>query len=570
MAKMIDALRTSVRLSTLARLREQRTFIADYLPILERSIEANAEAKAARRHRDDLARLRDAAIAAGVAEPAVDAERTAALDRVRGRYKMKRRALAQSRKRALAKGLAADRFETARTTLDASEAAALAAVERRYAPTATDLDGAKTAYEAKRAAVAAATDAAVAAVVRKRDLKLAAVRSTYAARLARIDARIAERADRLQSGPIDGREARLRKRIVARSKAHDRKSSAVVSAADATIAAIIRRHDRQPAGGQAVRPEDASAAVAATIRKRDARLALIRSKQDARLARIDALLAKRAAKRKTHADDASRAVLPDGVILSVRNLTMRFGGLRAVDDLSFDVREGEIFGLIGPNGAGKTTIFNCITRFYRATAGEMYYRKNLGQVIRLNDYPVHDIIRQGIVRTFQNVELVWELPILDNLLVAAHTVYRTGFFGQLFHTPKLRREEEVLRAKAFSVLKTLDLVPYAHAIPYGLPYGILKKIELARTLMAHPRLIILDEPAAGLNDRETEDLAKLMKRIRDEQHATIFLVEHDMGLVMDVCDTICAISFGKKLAIGTPAEIQADKAVKSAYLGEES
>ncbi|MFH0993383.1 MAG: ATP-binding cassette domain-containing protein, partial [bacterium] len=214
--------------------------------------------------------------------------------------------------------------------------------------------------------------------------------------------------------------------------------------------------------------------------------------------------------------------------------------------------------------------FNCITRFYRPTSGEMLYRKNPVEVIRLNDYPVHNIIRQGIVRTFQNVELVWELSILDNLLVAAHTMYRTGFFGQLLHTQKLRQEEEVMRAKAFGVLKTLDLLPFTYMIPYGLPYGILKKVELARTLMANPKLIILDEPAAGLNDMETENLASLIKRIRDEYQATIFLVEHDMGLVMDVCDTVCAISFGKMLAIGTPAEIQADKQVRGAYLGEES
>ena len=264
------------------------------------------------------------------------------------------------------------------------------------------------------------------------------------------------------------------------------------------------------------------------------------------------------------------AVLDDKTVLSLRHLSMRFGGLKAVDDLSFDVKEGEIFGLIGPNGAGKTTIFNCITRFYRATGGDVFYRRADGKTISLNDYAVHDIIRQGIVRTFQNVELVWELSVLDNLLVAAHTKYRSGFFAQMLHTPGFRREEKAMREKAMGILAFLDLHAYAYAIPYGLPYGILKKIELARTLMAEPRLIILDEPAAGLNDKESEQLAELIRRIRDEYHATIFLVEHDMGLVMNVCDTVCAISFGKKLAIGTPAEIQADKVVRSAYLGEEA
>ncbi|HOW37817.1 MAG TPA: ABC transporter ATP-binding protein [Bacillota bacterium] len=271
-----------------------------------------------------------------------------------------------------------------------------------------------------------------------------------------------------------------------------------------------------------------------------------------------------------HPAQTGDADLPENVLLRLQNLSMRFGGLLAVDNLSFDVKQGEIFGLIGPNGAGKTTIFNCITRFYRPTSGEMFYRRNAVEVIRLNDFPVHQIIRQGIVRTFQNVELVWELSVLDNLLVAAHTVYRSGFFAQLLHTPGLRREENVLKAKALGVLQTLGLSAYAYAFPYGLPYGILKKIELARTLMANPRLIILDEPAAGLNDKETEELAVLIRKIRDDYKCTIFLVEHDMGLVMDICDTVCAISFGRMLAIGTPAAIQADPLVRAAYLGEAS
>ncbi|MFA5007159.1 MAG: ABC transporter ATP-binding protein [Candidatus Izemoplasmatales bacterium] len=527
MAKMIDAFLNSLRLDAVARRREQRTFLSEYLPILEKSIEVKAASAIARRQRDDLARLHDAAIAAGIAEPTIEAERSAALERIRVRFDLKRRANAQNRKRALAKRTASELFDDVLAELVAAEAAAVADIERRFAPSATDLPAATQAYRSLLAAVTADTAAVVGAIVRRRDRRFAVVRSTYAAKLARLDARIAELVSELETSPRDRRETVLRSRIAALTRALDKKSAAGASAA-------------------------------------------VRSKYAERIARIDAGIAKRTARLNPVGDDGNGNVLPDGVILSVRNLTMRFGGLRAVDDLSFDVKEGEIFGLIGPNGAGKTTIFNCITRFYRATSGEMYYRKNLGQVIRLNDYPVHDIIRQGIVRTFQNVELVWELSILDNLLVAAHTVYRTGFFGQLLHTPRLKREEEVLRAKALSVLKTLDLLPYAYAVPYGLPYGILKKIELARTLMASPRLIILDEPAAGLNDRETEDLAKLIKRIRDDHHATIFLVEHDMGLVMDVCDTVCAISFGKMLAIGTPAEIQADKAVKSAYLGEES
>ena len=268
-------------------------------------------------------------------------------------------------------------------------------------------------------------------------------------------------------------------------------------------------------------------------------------------------------------DKVSKYSLDENVVLSLKSLSMHFGGLKAVDDLSFDVKEGEIFGLIGPNGAGKTTVFNCITRFYKPTNGDIYFKNIYGEVVYINDKQVHNIIKEGIVRTFQNVEMIWELNVIDNLLVAAHTIYRSGFFGHLLNSRLLRQEEKVMRRKAMKILADLGISNYQYAYPYGLPYGILKKIELARTLMANPKLIILDEPAAGLNDVETEDLAEVIKKIRDEYKATIFLVEHDMGLVMDICDTVCAISFGKKLAIGTPKEIQNSKVVQEAYLGGE-
>jgi branched-chain amino acid transport system ATP-binding protein len=268
-------------------------------------------------------------------------------------------------------------------------------------------------------------------------------------------------------------------------------------------------------------------------------------------------------------DKIAKYSLEENVVLSLKSLSMHFGGLKAVDDLSFDVKEGEIFGLIGPNGAGKTTVFNCITRFYKPTLGDIYFKNIYGDVVYLNDKLVHNIIKEGIVRTFQNVEMVWELNVIDNLLVAAHTIYRSGFFGHLFNSRLLRQEEKVMRRKAMKILGDLGISSYQYAYPYGLPYGILKKIELARTLMANPKLIILDEPAAGLNDLETADLAKVIKKIRNEYNATIFLVEHDMGLVMEICDTVCAISFGKKLAIGSPKEIQNSKIVQEAYLGGE-
>lgn len=255
--------------------------------------------------------------------------------------------------------------------------------------------------------------------------------------------------------------------------------------------------------------------------------------------------------------------------LMISNLSMHFGGLKAVNNLSFTVKKGQIFGLIGPNGAGKTTVFNCITQFYKPTVGQIYYRDRISSPHSLTNYKTHDIINLGIVRTFQNVELVWELSVLDNLLVGAHSMYSSGFFTQLFHLPKLKKEEEIIKKHALEVLTKLDILQYKDMIPFGLPYGVLKKIELARTLMTNPSLIILDEPAAGLNESETKELAKLILEIREKFDLTIFLVEHDMGLVMDICDQICAISFGQLLAIGTPSEIQNNKVVQDAYLGGE-
>ncbi|MDO4564070.1 MAG: ATP-binding cassette domain-containing protein [Clostridia bacterium] len=262
-----------------------------------------------------------------------------------------------------------------------------------------------------------------------------------------------------------------------------------------------------------------------------------------------------------------RTELADDVILSVNNLCMYFGGLHAVDELSFDVKKGEIFGLIGPNGAGKTTVFNCITQFYKPTRGELHFKNKENVTVRLTDYSVHDVVLEGISRTFQNVEVIKEVSVLENLLIAATRFYTASVFEQALHLPILKIEEELIKQKAETVLKLLGLSTYKDWYAFGLPYGVLKKIEIARALMTEPKLIILDEPAAGLNDTETAELAELICRIRKDFECTILLVEHDMSLVMSVCDRVCAISFGKKLALGTPDEIQADKQVQEAYLG---
>ena len=259
--------------------------------------------------------------------------------------------------------------------------------------------------------------------------------------------------------------------------------------------------------------------------------------------------------------------MPEDVILRARDLSMHFGGLKAVEALDFDVKKGEIFGLIGPNGAGKTTVFNCITQFYKPTRGDLHFVTKEGKTISLTDYKVHDVILKGIARTFQNVEVVKEVTVLENMLIAATRQYSSGLVTQMFHLPLLKKEERLIRAKADKILQYMGLSLYRDRLAWGLPYGILKRIEIARVLMCNPQLIILDEPAAGLNETETAELAALIRKIRDDFDCTILLVEHDMGLVMDVCDHICAISFGRKLAYGTPEEVQASKEVQEAYLG---
>jgi branched-chain amino acid transport system ATP-binding protein len=260
-------------------------------------------------------------------------------------------------------------------------------------------------------------------------------------------------------------------------------------------------------------------------------------------------------------------MLNNNEILRVEDLSIAFGGLKAVDDLSFHVNEKEIYGLIGPNGAGKTTVFNCITQFYKPDTGHVLFRTAQGNEVDLTTVKTHNIIPLGLVRTFQNVELIGDLSILDNLLVGAHTTYKSGFLANALRFPSARREELAAREKAHNILRFLKIDDKAHEPAHGQPYGVLKKAELGRTLMSDPELIILDEPAAGLNDTETAELADLIKEIRDTYHCTVLLVEHDMRLVMGICDRICAINFGKKLVEGTPAQVQGNKDVQEAYLG---
>ena len=380
------------------------------------------------------------------------------------------------------------------------------------------------------------------------------------------------------------KQEHLRKVEKAGQEAADKYRDAELKKLDDARAAKVAELERKyPTNIENKVDEAAVAAYEKATAEEDAKLAALSAKLEAaknrKLAQTTVKLDKKNAKLQAKFDAANgklKSLSPiseeefgSDTILSVRNLKMYFSGIKAVDDLSFDIKQGEIFGLIGPNGAGKTTVFNCITQFYHPTGGDVYYRDPYGNIVALNDYKTTDVIKSGLVRTFQNIELVYWLSILDNLLLGVHAFYRSTLGDQFLHTTKLKREDNVFRQRAISILERLGIAAYKDMPPLGLPYGVLKKVELARTLMSNPRMIILDEPAAGLNDAETEELTEIIRVIRDDFNCTIFLVEHDMNLVMNVCDTICAISFGKMLAIGTPEEIQSDPLVQEAYLGTE-